>query len=73
MFEFTELIFDFVFAIILFLCGIAIIPAIADILGLKIIFKIENLSRKEIINKFEHKIKVTQARKRLVQGGLKNG
>ena len=68
MFDLTWLVLDFLLAIILFMASIVIIPLLADRLGLKIIFKIERLTKKEIINKLEKDIKLAQANKSFLKG-----
>ena len=68
MFELTWLVLDFLVAIIFFLASIVLIPLIAKWFGLKIIFKIEQFSKKELITMLEDEIKIKEANSKLLKG-----
>jgi len=68
MLELTWIAIDLLFAGIFLLCAKAIIPALANKLGFNIVFKIEKLSKKEILKELELEIKVKEANKRFLEG-----
>jgi len=64
MLELTWLIFDFFIAIVLILALKSVIPEMAKAFGLKIVIKLEKLSKKEIINNLKEEIELAKAKNR---------